>query len=92
MIVIGAKGLAKEILEILKQENKLTNLAFYDDVNTDIGDLLFNQFPILKNEKSAKFHFENTDNEFTIGIGNPILRKKLYDKFIQNWHGNNCIL
>lgn len=81
MLIIGAKGFAKEILEIFKQNNQLDNLAFYDDVNHDIGDFLYKQFPILKNEKQAKSHF-SINNEFTIGIGNPVLRKKLYDKFI----------
>jgi sugar O-acyltransferase (sialic acid O-acetyltransferase NeuD family) len=26
-------------------------------------------------------YFKTIDNQFTIGIGNPVLRKKLYDKF-----------
>ncbi|MEO8517214.1 MAG: acetyltransferase [Flavobacterium sp.] len=83
MLIIGAKGFAKEVLEIFQQTNNLQNLAFYDDVNTDIGDLLFDRFPILKDENSAKLFFEKGNNEFTIGIGNPVLRKKLYEKFTQ---------
>lgn len=82
MLIIGAKGFAKEILEIFKQNNQLHNVAFYDDVNPDIGEFLYEQFPILKNEEQAKSFF-SVNNEFTIGIGNPILRKKLYDKFVK---------
>ncbi|UOX33673.1 acetyltransferase [Flavobacterium sediminilitoris] len=81
MLIIGAKGFAKEVLEIFKQKNNLDNLAFYDDINTDICDLLFNQFPVLKDENNVKLRFKKGNNEFTIGIGNPILRKKLFDKF-----------
>lgn len=81
MLIIGAKGFAKEVLEIFKQNNQLDNLAFYDDVNPEIGDFLYEQFPILKNENQVKSHFA-INNEFTIGIGNPVLRKKLYDKFV----------
>ena len=33
MIVIGAKGFAKEVLEVLQQRNQTENLAFYDEVN-----------------------------------------------------------
>ena len=40
MLIIGAKGFAKEVLEILHQKNDLQNIVFYDDVNDDIGDLL----------------------------------------------------
>ncbi|MFZ2430593.1 MAG: hexapeptide transferase, partial [Lutibacter sp.] len=35
MLVIGAKGFAKEVLEVVHQLNELENLVFYDDVNKD---------------------------------------------------------
>lgn len=81
MLVIGAKGLAKELLEILSQNNDLQDLAFYDDVNTQDSRLLFDRFPILKNVTEAKQYLTHTDARFTIGIGNPLLRKKMYDQF-----------
>ena len=81
MLIIGAKGFAKEVLEICHQNNQLKGLAFYDDVNADIGNLLYGNFPIIKNIDDAKKYFKEIDNKFTIGIGNPILRKKLFDKF-----------
>lgn len=81
MLIIGAKGFAKEVLEVVHQLNQLDNLVFYDDVNNNIPEKLFNQFPILKNIEQAKIYFKTIDNRFTIGIGNPVLRKKLYDKF-----------
>lgn len=81
MLIVGAKGFAKEVLEVCSQNNELTNIVFYDDINTDIGDLLYNKFPILKNLDQAKYYLENIDNRFTIGIGNPVLRKKIYEKF-----------
>jgi len=82
MLIIGAKGFAKEVLEIVHQLNQLENLVFYDDVNSDIPKKLYNQFPILRNLEQAKTYFKTIDNRFTIGIGNPVLRKKLYDKFV----------
>ena len=82
MLIVGAKGFAKEVLEVFHQHENVENIAFYDDVNEDIGDLLFNKFPILKNENQAKNYFRTNGNHFTIGIGNPELRYKLYKKFI----------
>lgn len=81
MIIIGAKGFAKEVLEILHQNKLLEGLAFYDDVNYDLPGLLYNQFPILKNEEQVKEHFHKFGNDFTIGIGGPLLRKKMHEKF-----------
>lgn len=82
MLIIGAKGFAKEVLEICHKNNDLENLAFYDDVNDYIDGLLYEKFPILKNIQAAKNYFKTIDHKFTIGIGNPILRKRLADKFL----------
>jgi sugar O-acyltransferase (sialic acid O-acetyltransferase NeuD family) len=81
MLIIGAKGFAKEVLEVLQQLDQLENLCFYDDVTTDIPDKLYDKFPILKTNKEAEIYFKEVSNNFTIGIGNPVLRRKLYDKF-----------
>lgn len=83
MLIIGAKGFAKEVLEICHQNNMLDNLAFYDDMNEDIGDLLYNKFEILHNLGEAKHYFKDIDSKFTIGIGVPILRTNMYNKFKQ---------
>ncbi len=81
MIIIGAKGFAKEVLEIIYQQNQSKNLVFYDDVNFDMTDNLFDKFKVLKTIDEAVNYFETVDNRFTIGIGNPILRKNMFDKF-----------
>ncbi|KUJ51511.1 NeuD/PglB/VioB family sugar acetyltransferase [Chryseobacterium sp. JAH] len=81
MLIIGAKGFAKEVLEVCHHNNELQNLAFYDDVNNDVVGLLYNRFPIIKSHSDAKSFFIQTDNRFTIGIGNPILRQKLHAVF-----------
>ncbi|MCG2779439.1 MAG: acetyltransferase [Weeksellaceae bacterium] len=81
MVIIGAKGFAKEVLEILHQNNQLEGLAFYDDVNSDLPDVLYSKFPVLKNERQVTEHFQKFGNTFTIGIGSPLLRKKMLEKF-----------
>ncbi len=81
MLIIGAKGFAKEVLEVVHQLKQLENLAFYDDVNEEMPEKLFGQFPILRKIQEAATYFKTIDNRFAIGIGNPVLRKQLYDKF-----------
>jgi len=81
MLIIGAKGFAKEVLEVLHQLNEIENLVFFDDVNDDLKGNLYEKFPILKTTAEASNYFNTTDNRFTIGAGNPVFRKKLYDKF-----------
>ncbi len=81
MLIIGASGFAKEILEILHRKGETENVAFFDDVNIEMGDTLFGEFPILKNEAQVKDYFRSKGNSFVIGIGNPLLRQKMYTKF-----------
>ena len=52
MLIVGAKGLATELLEVCKNSNNLQNLAFYDNINNEV-DLLYNEFPILHNDKEV---------------------------------------
>ncbi|MFZ4771621.1 MAG: acetyltransferase [Ferruginibacter sp.] len=82
MLIIGAKGLAKEVLEIFHQQNELANLFLYDDISTDVPDLLYGQFKVLRNMEQVAELFA-TDNRFTIGIGNPQLRYQMYIQFEQ---------
>ncbi len=81
MLIVGAKGFAKEVLEICYQLKQVDNLAFFDDVNEDAPDFLYEQFPVLKTIEAAAYYFKTVDTAFTIGIGNPVLRKKLVNKF-----------
>lgn len=81
MLIIGAKGFAKEVLEVVIQLNQLENIAFYDDVNSDVPEMIYNKFPVLTSLEEAKKYFNEVDNQFTIGIGVPTIRKMIFDKF-----------
>jgi sugar O-acyltransferase (sialic acid O-acetyltransferase NeuD family) len=81
MLIIGAKGFAKQLLDILVQTAMLDDLAFYDDISSDIENKLYHKFPILRNITQAKEYFEEKSNIFALGIGNPHLRYKVYQRF-----------
>ena len=81
MLIVGAKGFAKEVLEALVIENKYSNnLFFYDDVNDDVSGYLYNRYKIFKSLDEVKESLGDKF-EFNIGIGNPFLRKILIEKF-----------
>ncbi|RZV56852.1 MAG: acetyltransferase [Flavobacteriaceae bacterium] len=81
MLVIGAKGFAKEVLQDLFLLNDTDALCFYDDISNPSNHKLFDKFPIIHSEEEAKNYFTSSENRFTIGIGSPELRKKMADKF-----------
>jgi sugar O-acyltransferase (sialic acid O-acetyltransferase NeuD family) len=81
MLIIGAKGFAKEVLELLDHKNDENNIVFYDDISENVSDFLFKKFKVLTNLESAELYFRTVDSKFTIGVGNPVLRKMLFEKF-----------
>lgn len=81
MLIVGAKGFAKEVLEVCHQNGDLEHVVFYDDVNDDIEDELYGKFLVLKNLDQAREYFSTKDRRFTLGLGNPALRKKIADIF-----------
>lgn len=79
MLIIGAGGFAKELLQVCCESSSHEELTFYDDINREITNLF--HYPVLKNLHEAKSYFSNVDKRFSIGIGNALLRKTVYDKF-----------
>lgn len=82
MIILGAGGFAKELLQNFNSD-KQENLVFYDDINPNSSAFMFEKFPILKNLETARDFLEQTDRRFVLGIGNPASRLKLFEKFSQ---------
>lgn len=82
MIILGTKGHAKEILDLLLCANYKSQIYFYDDINDEFRDNLFVTYPVLRSEDEVKKLFPK-EFDFTLGIGNPFLRKKLYFKFLK---------
>jgi sugar O-acyltransferase (sialic acid O-acetyltransferase NeuD family) len=82
MLIIGAKGFAKELLEAVCQTGADdASVAFYDDVSGDLPDLLFGKYLIIKTAEDAEKYLKSGDGKFALGVGNPVLRYKLAEKF-----------
>lgn len=85
MVVIGAKGFAKELYEDLYK--KYDKIFFFDNVSQDLNEKLFGCKIITSiNELSKKL---KKDPKFVIGVGNPRTRKKLWVLFTE--HGGKPI-
>lgn len=80
MLIVGAKGFAKEVLEVCIQNGDTP--VFFDNVNGRIDNRMFDKYVVITSFLEAEKHLSNS-NEFTIGIGKPILRKKMYNKFTE---------
>ena len=54
MLIVGAKGHAREILQIFQEMRSTENLFFFDNVSSNLPDKLFDQFPIVKDFEAVK--------------------------------------
>ncbi len=83
MLIVGAKGFAKEVLEILYVLERSAEVSFYDDVTPTIPDLLYGQFRVIKTEEDVREYFK-TDSQFVLGIGKPSVRQMLAEKMLNS--------
>jgi len=81
MLIVGAGGHAKEILDILIFDNPEIDVVFYDDITPNLPNKLYGKYKIIKSLDEAKDFF-SLDSRFILGIGSPYARKQLADKFI----------
>lgn len=77
MLIAGAKGHAKEILELLTGLKE--PIVFYDDVSTDLSLKLYDQYTILKSFDEARQHFA-LSGDFILGLGKPTARRSVTEK------------
>jgi sugar O-acyltransferase (sialic acid O-acetyltransferase NeuD family) len=84
MLIIGAGGFAKQLLEVFFQIGE-KNLSFYDDTGT-ATDLFCNRYPVIKTKTEAIEYLKKKDKRFLLGIGGPINRKIMAERFIE-WGG-----
>lgn len=86
MVVIGAKGFAKELLEVLvssKYNYDETNLFFFDDINDKTPKFIYGKYKVLKSLDEVKFVFDNVSKDFCLGIGSPKIRYELSRHFLE---------
>jgi sugar O-acyltransferase (sialic acid O-acetyltransferase NeuD family) len=81
MLIVGAKGFAKEVLEVCYQLEMNEEIYFFDNVSDDLPTHLYDKFKILRNFDEVAELFRKGEKKFTIGIGNPTTRYKMQNKF-----------
>lgn len=80
MIVIGAKGFAKELLEIL-YENGVHEICFFDDVTKVVPKTLYGKYPVITDIEELAEVLKLSPN-FIIGVGGTVIREKVAQKII----------
>lgn len=82
MLIVGAKGFAKELLQYFHNNNYTEDLCFFDNVSEDIPNLLYNKYPVIKTFDEVREFFQK-NSHFVLGVGNPRARFNLSKKMIE---------
>lgn len=81
MIVIGARGLAKQILDVVERLNFDEQVFFFDDVNVyKTSPKLFN-YKILTTRDEILEKHRGEMQKLVIGVGQPRNRKKIFEDY-----------
>ena len=77
MLLAGAKGLAKQILPILRELQSEAGLMVYDR-NPEIRS--FYEFVVSHDLGESAEFFQTKTPYFVLGMGNPAVRKRVFDQ------------
>lgn len=76
MVVVGARGHAMEVLDVLESTVYSESIYFYDNITPDMPAKLFGKFIILRTPEQIVKQFE-VNPHFVLGIGGPRSRQKM---------------
>lgn len=79
MIVLGAGGLATQLLDVIHRVLPDEKLAFFDNTANATGE--FFSFPVLSSYEEVISNYEVFNKKLVIGIAGPRNRKFFYDYF-----------
>lgn len=80
MIIAGAGGFARELLEIVYRQFKDEEICFYNDLPGASPLPLYNRFHVITSLHAAADYLSNQSSSFALGVGNPYARFSLCQK------------
>lgn len=79
MLVIGAKGFAKQLLLVFSELNMLERLCFFDNISHDLPEKLYGRFPIIRTFTELERKIKR-DPQYILGVGGSLTRYELGKK------------
>ncbi len=81
MLIIGADGMAKDLLSALTSAEIRDGIAFYDDYGGTANLTLTDHFKIIRTRQEAEYYIKHKNPRFALGLDHPTLRKHMYDQY-----------
>lgn len=81
LLIVGAKGFAKELLVAVRECDPEREVVFFDDLTENIETKMFRRFGVLTTIDKVEERFAAGERSFAIGIGSPEHRELLTERF-----------
>ncbi|MFQ6609982.1 MAG: acetyltransferase [Fidelibacterota bacterium] len=82
MLIVGSKGLGREVLASMHQHDPHEKYYFFDNIDKDVEDKIFGKFKVYRTFEEVMNHFEHFGRNFITARGNPLKRYRINRKFI----------
>lgn len=79
MLIVGAKGHAKEVLQILEKDYSLEEFTFFDGLSLE-QSMFFERYRVLNTFDQVRNYFL-THPRFVLAVGDPVLRSTFAHQF-----------
>jgi sugar O-acyltransferase (sialic acid O-acetyltransferase NeuD family) len=80
MVVVGAGGHAKEVIDVLIQSCVTDDILLFDNISENVSNILYDKFVIIKNDDDLSLALSR-NSEFVLGLGGPYKRRALSQYF-----------
>jgi len=81
MLIVGSKGLGREILASMHWCDPHDEYYFFDNVDKHVPDRLFGRFKIYRTYEAVREHFQSIGRNFITARGNPLKRYRINRTF-----------
>ncbi|NQU66505.1 MAG: hypothetical protein HQ510_01050 [Candidatus Marinimicrobia bacterium] len=77
MLIVGSKGLGRDILGSLCAEDPHDQYYFFDNLDKNVPDLLFGRYRVYRTFEEVSQHFDTIGRNFITARGNPLKRFRI---------------
>lgn len=82
MLIAGAGGFAKEIIDTILETEKEDTLFFFDDQRAGAQDRFLDRFPIITTTEEARRYLTSVGPRFVVAVGDPKFRRELHERML----------
>lgn len=83
MVILGAGGLAKQIIFSNERAGQYEGLCLFDNISDVVDGKITKRYNVLRSKDSLSKYFRSNSQKFLVGVGGTLQRKTIADMAIE---------